>query len=549
MGTFVAYIIRAAICLALLYLPYALLMRKETYFRLNRAVLLAMTVLSFLLPLCPASCTSQPQTEIAGDADDEPGIEIGIPQMLNAVLAAESDEASRHTWPLVLICIYFTGAAVCLAHKTVEYVRMRRFIRKGNLWTESSYADGITIHCKPEQVSPFCWMRDIVISEQDADNSEILLHEIAHIQRGHSWDTLFILLVEVLQWFNPCIWLLDKALCEVHEFEADSTVLKNGIEKKEYQLLLLNRTVGSGTYALANGLNHSLLKKRITMMSKEQSNRWSRLRILYVLPVSLIAVAALATPGSPEKELREYRKSYEQQLPDSVVNEVFEVVEQLPEFPGGMVGLMEYLRRNIKYPASAKENNIQGRTLIQFIVSEDGSITDPEVIKSLEPECDKEALRVISDMPRWTPGMQRGEAVSVRYTVPVMFRLRDDDVQQAQEEIITVQALPAEVRSEIRKEVQECLESMQKELRARLGDLRYIADFEDKVIVELGTLMERLTGQYSQYEKSAVQGRIALTAGEVIRELGMSPELLHFGDLPPTREDAINYVTSKSQEK
>ncbi len=145
--------------------------------------------------------------------------------------------------------------------------------------------------------------------------------------------------------------------------------------------------------------------------------------------------------------------------------------------------------------------------------------------------------------------MQRGEAVSVRYTVPVMFRLRDDDVQQAQEEIITVQALPAEVRSEIRKEVQECLESMQKELRARLGDLRYIADFEDKVIVELGTLMERLTGQYSQYEKSAEQGHNALTAGEVIRELGMSPELLHFGDLPPTREDAINYVTSKSQEK
>ena len=254
MGTFVAYIIRAAICLTLLYLPYALLMRKETYYRLNRAVLLIMTALSFLLPLCHFPAFGSKPAETVDAINNNLIIGIGIPQMLNAVLATESDEASRHIWPLVLICIYFTGAVICLTHKTVEYVKMRRFIRNGNLWTDNNDADGITIHCKPEPINPFCWMRHIVISEQDAANSEILLHEMAHVQRGHSWDTLYILFVEVLQWFNPCIWLLDKALCEVHEFEADSTVLKNGIEKKEYQLLLLNRTVGSGrcqTYTIS----------------------------------------------------------------------------------------------------------------------------------------------------------------------------------------------------------------------------------------------------------------------------------------------------------
>lgn len=652
MGTFVAYIIRAAICLTLLYLPYALLMRKETYYRLNRVVLLTMTALSFLLPLCHFPTFGSSPAVTVGAVNDETIIEIGIPQMLNDTFAPVNDGTSSHSWPLVLICIYLTGAILCLAYKAADYVRLKRFIRKGNLWT-SCYADGITIHCKPEPVNPFCWMRHIVISKQDADDSEILLHEIAHVQRGHSWDTLYILFVEVLQWFNPCIWLLDKALCEVHEFEADSTVLKNGIEKKEYQLLLLNRTVGSGTYALANGLNQSLLKKRITMMSKEQSNRWSCLRVLYVLPVSLIAIAALASPGNPEKELREYSvaekseqssdlsmllfigpngeylittaqgnvtspadlrwvkatkrvskdalaaeiaaamqdgctnvlistdsgtpmatealhyvkeelrhyslniiyrspqkyatengepvqvkdevQSYELQVPVSTDNEpdTFLQVEQMPEFSGGLVGLMEYIRKSIRYPASAIENNIQGKTIIEFTVSEDGSIKDPKVVKSLEPACDNEALRVISTMPDWTPAMQDGEAVAVKYTVPINFRLQDDDGQELLEQLVPVQTLPEDVQNEIKKAVRECLVSLQDELREKDGDEQYKADFEKKSIVELATLMEKYTGLYAQYEKSGIQTFIARTIGEVIKERGMS-DLYHFGDIPPT---------------
>ncbi len=103
--------------------------------------------------------------------------------------------------------------------------------------------------------------------------------------------------------------------------------------------------------------------------------------------------------------------------------EIFQVVEQMPEFPGGMEALLAYLGKNIKYPASAQENNIQGRSVIEFVVNKDGSIVDPKVIKSLDPACDKEALRVIKAMPKWTPGKQRGKAVRVKYTVPVTFRL------------------------------------------------------------------------------------------------------------------------------
>ena len=100
---------------------------------------------------------------------------------------------------------------------------------------------------------------------------------------------------------------------------------------------------------------------------------------------------------------------------------IFEVVEQMPEFPnGGMAGLMQYLSKNIKYPTIAQENGTQGRVTVQFVVNRDGSIVDAKVLRGVDPYLDKEAIRVISSMPKWKPGMQRGKAVRVKYTVPVM---------------------------------------------------------------------------------------------------------------------------------
>lgn len=110
--------------------------------------------------------------------------------------------------------------------------------------------------------------------------------------------------------------------------------------------------------------------------------------------------------------------------PDEPDEEVpFQVVEKMPEFPGGNAALNAYLKKNIKYPQICRENNIQGRVLIQFIVNKDGSIVEPEVVKSVNPYLDNEAIRVISAMPKWTPGEQRGKTVRVKFTVPVNFKL------------------------------------------------------------------------------------------------------------------------------
>lgn len=112
-------------------------------------------------------------------------------------------------------------------------------------------------------------------------------------------------------------------------------------------------------------------------------------------------------------------------------NPVFEVVEQMPEFPnGGMAGLMEYLNKSIQYPANAQKNGTQGRVSVQFVVNKDGNISDVKVIRSVDEDLDKEALRVMSSMPKWKPGMQKGKPVRVRYTVPVIFRLSGDETSK-----------------------------------------------------------------------------------------------------------------------
>lgn len=109
--------------------------------------------------------------------------------------------------------------------------------------------------------------------------------------------------------------------------------------------------------------------------------------------------------------------------PKEEENKVFDVVEQMPSFPGGNAALMNYLGQNIKYPVIAEENGIQGRVIVQFVVGKDGHISDVRVAKSVDPSLDKEAVRVVRGMPRWIPGKQNGQAVTVRYTLPVTFRL------------------------------------------------------------------------------------------------------------------------------
>lgn len=136
----------------------------------------------------------------------------------------------------------------------------------------------------------------------------------------------------------------------------------------------------------------------------------------------LLAVSLSANAQATKNVLKEKKAVTNNQQEDST--KVFDIVEQMPEFPGGAAALMQWLSNNVKYPAIAEENGIQGRVLCQFTVEKDGSINDVLVMRSVDPSLDKEAIRVLKQMPKWVPGKQKGEPVRVKYTVPVQFRLQ-----------------------------------------------------------------------------------------------------------------------------
>ena len=477
MGLFFVYILKSSVCLAIFYLFYRLLLARETFHRFNRFSLLGILLLSCLLPLVEVSVKQE--TEVHQTM-------LTLEQLLmmadavNATEAGARTETATVTWIQVALLVYLAGIVFFAFRNVYSLVRLLMLLKSGKKEDIGSYLPGrkerVTLIVHNCDIAPFSWMGYIVISRKDLEENgrEILIHELAHIHNRHSWDLLVADVCIFFQWFNPASWLLKQELQNIHEFEADETVIKEGVDAKQYQLLLIKKAVGTRLYSMANSFNHSKLKKRITMMLKEKSSPWARLKYLYVLPVAAIAVTAFARPevsetveeisavkvndltaivetkvaessgqllpvqSVPKDSVNRKSKVAVQQMDELVVvgyaskdsvkdrEPVFNVVEQMPSFPGGMEALMQYLAKNMRYPVEAQKNKVQGRVVVGFIVSKDGDIKKAHILRGVDPELDAEAIRVIESMPRWMPGMQRGKAVAVSYTLPVMFRLTED---------------------------------------------------------------------------------------------------------------------------
>lgn len=351
--------------------------------------------------------------------------------------------------------VYLLGGAFFLLRNLYSLYRLRHLFRACRQESLAGYLPGcparVQLRVYEGELSPFSWLHYIFISRADLQENgrEILIHELAHIRLRHSWDLLLADCCIFLQWFNPAAWLLKQELQAIHEYQADETVIHEGVNARQYQLLIIKKTVGTRLYSMANSLNHSSLKKRITMMMKEKSNPWARLKYLYVLPVAAMTLTAFARPEvssvmneiSSDKvnDLVAFMKEKNVEKADTVApvyvpaevaaklkGAVSGASEEMPEFPdGGTAGLMKYLAANIRYPESAKKAGKQGRVIVQFVVCKDGSITNVSTLRDIDPALDAEAIRVISAMPKWKPGRQKGKEVDVKYTVPVMFRLPD----------------------------------------------------------------------------------------------------------------------------
>ena len=545
MGAFFVYIVKSAVCLAVFYLFYRLLLSKETFHRFNRIALLSILLLSCVIPFIEVT-VAQP-TEVNQQFLTLEELLL-MAELNNGAIVGTVEVAPVVTWREILLLCYLAGIAFFFFRNIWSLSRMLRLIKGSRILKQEN---GVTLITHQKDIAPFSWMKFVVISEKDMQENgeEILVHEYAHIEKHHSIDLLVADICIFFQWFNPASWLLKQELQNIHEYEADETVINKGIDAKKYQLLLIKKAVGTRLYSMANSFNHSSLKKRITMMIKEKSSPWARLKYLYVLPLAAVAMAAFARPevskefneisavkvndltaivkteevksveNQPGKEVKVkgkvlYKDSKESVVGASVIikgtttgtitdldgvfmlnmplgatlrisyidvatkevvvteknaekeimvylekdgsakkaddgivvvgygtqsnsgevnlaeSPVFQVVEEMPEFPGGMSECMKFLAKNIKYPVVSQENGSQGKVIVQFVIEKDGTVTTPEIVRSIDPYLDKEALRVICLMPRWKPGMQRGQAVRVKYTVPVTFKLTGGEVKK-----------------------------------------------------------------------------------------------------------------------
>ena len=289
MGDFFVYILKSSVCLAAFYLFYRLLLSRETFHRFNRIALLGVIILSVAIPF------------IRIMTDEPVAIQRPLQNLEYLLQMAQMQteiqvQTSQSFWLPLLFVVYLVGCVFFFARFLYSTIRICRMIGMGE---KQVLPDGSKLVVTDETVCPFSWMGYIVISQKDMEESgeEILTHEMAHIRARHSVDMLICSFCVILQWFNPAVWLLKQELENIHEYEADESVINHGIDAKHYQLLLIKKAVGSQRFtSMANSFNHSKLKKRITMMLKRKSNPWARLKYLYVLPLTAVAVVAFARP-------------------------------------------------------------------------------------------------------------------------------------------------------------------------------------------------------------------------------------------------------------
>ena len=428
------YLIVSAISLALMVTVYRLTLSRTTFHGFNRFVLLATLALAAVVPVMHfqsiSSRASAPINYMLGEimvyADGTMGV--------NHVQATES--GSSISMLSVITVVYLAGLIFCLLRIAFGILSSEIICHRRS----RMLADGSRLVITERNYAPFSWRNCIVISRKDyeSNGAMIIAHEQAHVHHHHSFDLILAQLFCAVQWFNPAAWMLRRSLLEVHEFEADAQVLEDGFDGRRYQICLVRAALQGSFATTTNNFSNWSTKKRIVMMNRHSTNPWARLRVLLMLPVVALSVIVASackqdtntemdvnTKDAPPTDVYWDIEEYEIGEADST-DELFTVVEEMPEFPGGEEALLEYLRSNLQYPERCKENNIQGRVFVTFVINKDGKIVDPAVVKSAGPEgveLDVEALRVVSSMPAWTPGKQRGEAVCVKYTVPVTFRM------------------------------------------------------------------------------------------------------------------------------
>jgi TonB family protein len=454
MNALLIYMIKAACYLAAFYIVYSLLLSKDTLYRRNRAFILISVVAALALPSATIYTSKPLNFSFFGKTLSE----VLITGTSSAVRGTGASSIINPT--SVILTVYIAG--VILFGCKLLFDLLELLILIGGKKKKGSNI----IRFQGLNTSGFSALGYVFISTRlsSEESQDILKHEQNHIDHYHFFDIIFIEIVKVSQWFNPFIHLFNRSLRAVHEYQADEGCLRTGVPVVSYQSLIMNQVFKSKVFTITNSFsNPTLIKKRMIMMTKKRSGMMANLKLLMVLPVIAVVMIAfssckgkttsaksiteeIAPPPPPppvpvvsagdQKVPVDYVPKPGENVPPppppppsvpfKVVNgdTTWIIVDQMPQFPGGDAALLKYIGDSTKYPENAMKNNIQGKVIVIFTVSEKGLVTNPKVLKGVDPELDKEALRVMSLLPAFKPGINKGKPVPVQYIVPLTFRLK-----------------------------------------------------------------------------------------------------------------------------
>lgn len=433
------YLIKINVALMLLYGFYRLTVSRDTFFGLRRLTLWLIYAVALMVPALNLEYWVRDTPTMAGMANV-------YADTFYPVVVVKA-QAPSITWIDMLLGIYWAGVAVLslrLVWQLFCIIRLAVISRKQEV-------EGITVHLLRGEGSPFSFFRWVFMYPSTLEGKqlhEVMVHECTHVSGLHSLDTLFSELFSIACWFNPFAWLMKQEVRMNLEYLADESVLSDGNARKSYQYHLLGlayRQPNEST-KIANNFNLLPLKKRIKMMNKRRTSEIGKAKYLLFAPLAgaLLMVSNIESVareiGEQIPEVAEVQQKAEAKASDATApadttkNVVYDVTETMPQFPGGQEVLLKYLAANIKYPASAVKAKKQGRVIVTFIIQKDGSVAKARIARSVDPELDAEALRIVKAMPNWTPGTQDGKPVNVKYIIPVNFSLQKDVTPGKKEE-------------------------------------------------------------------------------------------------------------------
>ncbi len=402
MENILIYLVRSFICLGVLYIVWWLFMSKDTFFTVSRFYLTSSVFLSLLVPLVDfASFTNFGKLPTA---------------IMMQVVTIKPEEiqnvySNNLSFFQVIVVVYLTGVAIFTIRFLIQLFQLLGLIRKYGI----SKKDGLRFVFTDSNYAPFSFFGLIFLnskfSEQDLE--KIVIHESVHIKQRHSFDLLLIELLTIIQWFNPFTWFYRKSIKSIHEYLADEGVLFRGIDRFNYQELLLSLSLGIQVNDLTNNIHKSLIKRRFSVMVQEKSTLNSSLKYLLVLPAAIILLLTFGMNDSTLKTNLNFG-----------IDSVYVNTDVEPSFPGGSKELQKFLISNVKYPKDSKEKGIQGVVKVEFVVTDKGKIEDTKIVKSVNPELDNESVRVVKLMPDWEPGQVKGKLVSARIIIPFYYKLQ-----------------------------------------------------------------------------------------------------------------------------